>query len=145
MAAKMIGQGATGVGTMKFVRRRAADGYYWYTVTPAFEAYSAAHIASYGIAGAEDGATGTYTAADPAETTPGDFLLIAAGGANLTQADVADSVVWTGDAGPQIVPTTEIVVAVLAGATAAPIAADVKKINATAVTGDGSLSTPWGP
>lgn len=34
---------------------------------------------------------------------------------------------------------------VLAAATAAPIAANVKKVNGTTVNGDGSSGTPWGP
>lgn len=38
----------------------------------------------------------------------------------------------------------DIVASILAGATAAPIAADVKKINATTVNGNGA-GTPWGP
>lgn len=39
---------------------------------------------------------------------------------------------------------TEIAAGVLAAATAAPIAADLKAIDGTTVTGDGSV-TPWGP
>jgi hypothetical protein len=38
-----------------------------------------------------------------------------------------------------------IAAAVLAAAASAPIAADIRKINATTVTGDGSPGTPWGP
>jgi len=40
---------------------------------------------------------------------------------------------------------TEIAAAVLAAASAAPIAADVKKINATTVNGVGTSGNPWGP
>lgn len=39
---------------------------------------------------------------------------------------------------------TEIAAAVLAAATSTPIAADIKKVNAVTVNGDGS-GTPWGP
>ncbi len=39
----------------------------------------------------------------------------------------------------------EIAAGVLAAADVTPIAADIQEINGTTVTGDGSLSTPWGP
>lgn len=110
MATLMIGQAETGLSHPKFVRRRASDGYWWNTAgTPAFEAYSAGNIAGYGIAAIETGATGTYTATDPADTTPGDYLLVAAAGASLAVSDVANNTRWQDAAG--VTPPTAAAIA----------------------------------
>lgn len=58
---------------------------------------------------------------------------------NGLAANVITAASMAADAG------TEIGAAVLAAATAAPIAADVKKINATTVNGVGTSGNPWGP
>ncbi len=95
MAAVMTGIAETGLTTGKFVRRRLSDGFWWNTSgTPAFEVYSAAAIANYGIAATEVGVTGVYTASDPAETTPGDYLFVKAAGASLAVADLTTGLRW---------------------------------------------------
>ncbi len=97
----MTGYAETSITTGKFVRRRLSDGAWWNTSgTPAFEAYNAANIASYGTAATETGATGVYTATDPSDTTVGDYLFIKAAGASLAVADVATGVRWEQTAGP---------------------------------------------
>lgn len=91
----MTAYAETGITTGKFVRRRRSDGYFWNTSgTPAFEVYNSAHIADYGIAGTETGATGVYTATDPASTTMGDFLFVKAAGASLAVGDLTTGQRW---------------------------------------------------
>ncbi len=103
MAAVLTGYGTTGFAHPKFIRRRLSDGFWWNTSgTPGFEAYSAASIANYGIAGVEVGATGAYTATDPASSTDGDFLAIDAAGASLVVSDVATRNFWQDQAGPMM-------------------------------------------
>src|SRR6185503_12786364 len=54
----------------------------------------AANIADYGIAATEVGATGRYTATDPAETTEGDYVLVKAAGASLVVSDLTGGLRW---------------------------------------------------
>lgn len=101
MPAVMTGYAESGLTTAKFVRRRLADGNYWSTVAVAFEAWSTGHVANYGIAATEDGATGVYTASDPDPATPGDYLLVKAAGSSLAVGDFTTGVRWQDSAGPQ--------------------------------------------
>lgn len=109
MATLMTGYAETGLSNPKFVRRRASDGAWWSTAgTPAFESYNASNIASYGITAAETGSTGVYTATDPAETTTGDYVLVAAAGASLAVSDVATNVRWQGDSGISTLTSAQV-------------------------------------
>lgn len=110
MATKLSGSGTTGLANAKGFRTRDSDGFVWSTAgTPAFEAYNAANIANYGIAAAETGSTGIYSFTDPAETTPGRFRLIAAAGASLTVADVANNTFWEEGAGVDLNRLADVV------------------------------------
>jgi len=61
-----------------------------------------------------------------------------------TALAAADDATLAAIAALSIPTVSAIAAAILAAATTTPIASDVKKINATTVTGDGS-ATPWGP
>jgi hypothetical protein len=52
------------------------------------------NVATYGIAGSQIGATGTYTAANPAPATEGWYLFIAAAGSNLAVSDLLNNSQW---------------------------------------------------
>ncbi len=97
MTVLMTGYAETGLLHPQMIRRRKSDGAFWNGA--AFEAYNASNIATYGIAAAETGVTGVYTATDPADTVAGDFLLIAAAGASLVVSDVATNLRWQDAAG----------------------------------------------
>jgi hypothetical protein len=56
---------------------RNSSGQYWYTVTPAFEAYNAAHWADYDVALVQDGASQNYTGTFPSAITTGVYQLSA--------------------------------------------------------------------
>lgn len=56
---------------------RNSTGQYWYTVTPAFEAYNAAHWADYDVALAQDGSSQNYTGTFPSAITTGVYQLSA--------------------------------------------------------------------
>lgn len=100
----------TGITTGKYTLIRQADGFWWNTSgTPAFEAYNAANIASYGIAATETGATGIYTATNPSDTTPAYFAFVKAAGASLAVADLQTGLRWTGNTGP--LPTSAVTLA----------------------------------
>ena len=96
----MSGYSSTGISNPKFVRRRRSDGFFWSTAGAAFETYTVGNIANYGITATEAGATGSYTATDPADTTEGDYLFIAAAGASLAVTDIATNIRWQDHAGP---------------------------------------------
>src|SRR5262245_15559197 len=100
MAALLTGYAETGIAAanVKFVRRRRSDGAFWNGA--AFETYNPAAIAAYGLAGAETGATGIYTATDPAETVEGDFLFVKSAGAALAVPDLTAGLRWQDRAGP---------------------------------------------
>ncbi len=126
MSTLMSGFAETGLAHPMFVRRRQSDGAWWSTTgMPAFEAYNAAHIANYGIAATEITSAGIYTATDPADTTAGDYLLIAAAGASLAVSDLTTGLRWQDAAGPR--------------------SANVAQVNAVNVGGVGSAFNPWGP
>jgi hypothetical protein len=122
--AVMTGYAEAGLSNPKFIRRRASDGAWWYVTGSAFEAYNAAHIASYGIAAAQDGATGVYTATDPAPAVSGDYVLVAAAGASLAASDVAANARWQDSVAPGV---------------------NVKKVNDVDVGGTGTTIDPWNP
>lgn len=66
------------------------DSQWWNTSgTPAFEAYNAANIADYRIAGSESGSTGVYSFTFPAGITVGSYtvLIVVQAGAALAEAD----------------------------------------------------------
>lgn len=72
---------------------------YWYTVTPAFEAYNAAHIASYALTANQDGANGKWTADMPAAVTVGLYyycFFLQAGG-SPAESDIRISTVGSID------------------------------------------------
>ncbi len=71
----------------------------WYTVTPAFETYNAAHITNYALAGTQQGASGYWTADMPAAVTVGKytFCFYLQGGGSPAESDVAISQVGTID------------------------------------------------
>lgn len=95
MAALLTAIAETGITTGKFSRLRGSDGAWWNTSgTPAYEAYNAANIASYGIDGSEIGATGVYSATDPTPTVGGEYLFVKAAGALLTVADLTTGLRW---------------------------------------------------
>lgn len=56
---------------------RNSSGQYWYTVTPAFEAYNAAHWTDYDVALAQDGSSQNYTGTFPSAITTGVYQLSA--------------------------------------------------------------------
>jgi hypothetical protein len=56
-----------------YVRATNSSGQFWYTVTPAFEAWDASHIASYAIALTEIGTSGLYSATVPASWPAGTY------------------------------------------------------------------------
>jgi hypothetical protein len=56
---------------------RNSSGQYWYTVTPAFEAYNAAHWTDYDVALTQDGASQNYTGTFPSAITTGVYQLSA--------------------------------------------------------------------
>lgn len=62
----------------------------------------------------------------------------------IMRASAAATIVATGS-GVTAQDKTDIASAVLTAATAAPIASDIKKVNAVTVTGNGQPATPWGP
>ncbi len=68
---------------------------YWYTVTPAFEAYNAAHIASYALTVNQDGANGKWTADMPAAVTVGlyYYCFFLQSGGSPAEVDLAISTV----------------------------------------------------
>jgi hypothetical protein len=137
MAALMTGKSVAGVSNPKFIRRRLSDGAWWNTSgTPAFEAYNAANIATYGIAGAETGSTGVYTATDPAETTAGDYWFIAAAGASLVVSDVANNVYWQDAAGPQSANVMQL----LGTAWLTPATAGTPDVNVKLISGDATAA-----
>ena len=104
----MIGYAESGLAHPMFVRRNNA-GQYWNTSgTPAFENWTTGNVALYGIVGTEDGVTGNYTATDPASTTAGQYLLLAAAGASLTVADVANNKRWQDDVSGSVPQTGDM-------------------------------------
>jgi len=104
----------------------------------AASAIDAAAIAVDAI-GATKIATGAITAAKFAAGAI-DAAAIANGAIDAATfaAGAVDAAALAADAG------TEIAAAVLAAATTTPIAADIQKVNAVTIVGDGS-ATPWGP
>lgn len=110
MAAVMTGYAETALPHPFFVRRRRTDGFWWNTSgTPAFENFSAVNIAAYGIAATEAGATGTYSATDPADPTEGDYVLVAAAGVSLAVSDLATNRRWQDVAGGRSVNLTQAI------------------------------------
>lgn len=95
---------ATATGRTLYAVVRNAAGQLWYTVTPAFEAYNAAHWTAYALALSEQGASGYYTASFPgAITTPGRYSIDVRqqlGGSPATSDPVVagGSLVWSGTA-----------------------------------------------
>src|ERR1019366_4834036 len=123
----MIGYAESGLAHPMFVRRNNA-GQYWNTSgTPAFENWTTGNLALYSIAATETGVTGTYTATDPAATTAGQYLLIAAAGASLTVADVANNKRWQGDVSGSVPQTGDSFIR-LGTPAGASIAADLAEI-----------------
>lgn len=108
--------------------------------TPAFEAYNATHIASYGITLTEGGTTGLYTFAIPATlpaSAPGNPYVATAyriAGANLATGDLAASV-WQWEfawAGTAVIDLATIEATATVAATAAVLAHAQDFANATA-------------
>jgi hypothetical protein len=89
--ALLTGYGTTGL-THVFVRRNAAGEYL--KDLSIFSNYSAGDVDHYDIPATEDGDSGIYTATDPADGIPGDYILVELSGADLTEADLANNVVW---------------------------------------------------
>lgn len=90
----------SGITNPKFVLIRKSDGAYWNTSgTPAFEAYNATNIASYGITATEIGSTGIYKASNPSATTSAMMLFVAAAGSSLAVSDIVSNVRYEGHAG----------------------------------------------
>lgn len=83
----------TAVTNPKFVRWDSL-GQVWDTTANAgaggFVAYNVANVANYGITGAQIGATGIYTADDPAPASAGPYDFVSASGANLSAGDLAN-------------------------------------------------------
>ncbi len=101
MASQLRGKTTTGTSNVKAVLIRLSDGFYWNTSgTPAFEAYNASNIASYGIAMTEAGATGNYSVTNPSDSTLCEYFCVACAGASMTVADLATNTFWEGTAGP---------------------------------------------
>lgn len=101
MSQKLIALGLqTGIAYPKFVLIRLSDGAFWNTSgTPAFEAYSAANIADYGIAATETGVTGIYTASNPSERTPCQCKFVQAAASSLAVADLVNNVFYEDNVG----------------------------------------------
>jgi hypothetical protein len=94
MARELQAQTYQTSGTV-YARLWSATGQYWYTVTPAFETYNAAHITSYALTGTQDGSNGKWTADMPAAVTVGLYyycFFLRAGG-SPAEADLAISTV----------------------------------------------------
>lgn len=94
----MTGYAETGLSYPKFVRRRASNGYFWNTVSEAFEEFDSNNIADYGIVATEIDETGVYTADDPSSVL-GDYIFIASSGNTLTVVDIATNIRWQYEAG----------------------------------------------
>jgi hypothetical protein len=86
----LVGYAEGGITNPKFTLERQADGFYWYTVTPGWEAYNAAHIAGYGITASES-SPGKYTAVNPSPEDGANYRLVAAAGANLAVPDITSN------------------------------------------------------
>jgi hypothetical protein len=89
--AVLTGYGVTGEDHV-FVRRNA-DGLYLKD-SATFTAYTPGDVDHYDIPATEDGDSGVYVAEDPADGVAGDYVLIQLAGADLTEADLADNIVW---------------------------------------------------
>jgi len=87
--------GMTGA-TLRAVIRRVSDGSVWYTVTPAWEAWSDAHVASYAVTLTEQGTgSGRWLGNKPAGVTvPYSYEVCKLAGGSLAKTD---PVVGTGD------------------------------------------------
>ena len=87
--------GLTGA-TLRAVIRRVSDGSVWYTVTPAWEAWSDAHVASYAVTLTEQGTgSGRWLGDKPAGVTvPYSYEVCKLAGGSLAKTD---PVVGTGD------------------------------------------------
>lgn len=131
---------------------------YWYTVTPAFETYNAAHIASYAIAVTEAG-PGLYEWTIPAQWAAGTgykALLYQKAGGSLAASDLDDGalremdVEWDGSAELSLATVPQDVVEALPAQEApdpAPIAEAVAAAilvtpaNKIAVDADNAVTT----
>jgi len=89
--------GVTGLTTLYAAIRRPSDGYYWYTVTPAWEIYNAAHVAAgYAIPLTEEGVSGDYYASFPVGITlAGRYDIVARKQAGASPAWPTDSIIGT--------------------------------------------------
>lgn len=142
---------ATGSGALSFIRRRRSDGFYWNGA--AFEVFTAANIANYGILSSGVGVgTGQYETVDPIPTVEGDYIAVKQAGANLIQTDLANGR-WQDDAGPksadvQYLLTAPWVAPLISGIPYAILASGSFLVNtfASGVLGGGSGTIPsaWG-
>lgn len=98
MAKELQAQTNQTTGTI-YARLWNVTSQYWYTVTPAFEAFNAAHITSYALTGSQDSTTGKWTADMPAAVTVGVYYycFFLQGGGSPAVGDVAISTVGSID------------------------------------------------
>ena len=113
MAGELQAQTFQTTGTV-YARLWNATGQYWYTVTPAFETFNAAHITSYALTGTQDGTTGKWTANMPAAAAGVySYAFFLQSGGSPAQSDqaisTAGTIDWDGSAAitaPALRPTT---------------------------------------
>lgn len=147
--AKELQCDAPTASTVRAQVRNRANGQVWYTVTPAFEAYSTAHVASYAVTMTEAGtASGYFTGDFPSAIPAGlyDVIYFILTGGSLAEGDTKvsiEQIQWSGTAplSLNVIPLVTTTTTVTNQLTAAQIATGVWQ---DATSGDFTVASSIG-